>query len=568
MKKNLKITHKLIISFLIITLVVIIMGGFSIYDIKKLNEHSKIMNEEMLEAVSRSKDVKINLGKISESLNEMLNADVNNELLNYIKDINEKIQVNEELIETFATHEMDEEERLIYEKIDEKIIYFNIQVRKITDNVTIYNLESYNSKYNIIRSLMKDVDKQIDNLVKYNEQQAIELVIENEKIFIDAQKRMSIIVIIEILFSVILGFGLSTWIAKRLQKLTNFAVSIGEGDFRKTVTVTNKDEIGNVGEALNTAVLKIRNLITTIILEIDEISSSSEELSATTQELLAGIVEISSTTEGITQGTKELLFSSESVNKITEKLIYNTNELRNKAILQDDSSCIIQKRAQEVRIRGLESVKFAEEMYKGNQIKLTNAIKAGKVVETIKDITTSISKISGQTKLLSLNASIEAARAGSVGKGFEVVAIEIRKLSEQSNNSVSDINRIIECVEEAFENLSNSSLLFLTYLQEQVNPDYKHFVNVGKKYEEDASFLKKMSSELIELTNFMSDEIKKVGLSTEKVSETAKQSAQDTERIFFSIQETTKGVNEVVNAAQMQAELAEKLNNLTSQFKV
>ncbi len=121
--------------------------------------------------------------------------------------------------------------------------------------------------------------------------------------------------------------------------------------------------------------------------------------------------------------------------------------------------------------------------------KLESAIESSKVVEQINVLSDSIMNITSQTNLLALNAAIEAARAGEAGKGFSVVADEIRKLAEQSKDTVTEIQSITVKVIESVKNLSDSSSNLLTFVSTDMDNDYKTMLNVADKYSEDASFV-------------------------------------------------------------------------------
>ena len=153
-------------------------------------------------------------------------------------------------------------------------------------------------------------------------------------------------------------------------------------------------------------------------------------------------------------------------------------------------SAKIKERAEKIKIQGQESKRVADNLLNEKEQAILNAIEEGKVVNEISIIAESIASIASQTNLLALNAAIEAARAGEAGKGFAVVADEIRKLAEQSNAYVADIQKVVGEVGSSFNNLSNNSKETLKFINERVTKDYDLLIDTGINYEKDAVFCK------------------------------------------------------------------------------
>ncbi len=143
------------------------------------------------------------------------------------------------------------------------------------------------------------------------------------------------------------------------------------------------------------------------------------------------------------------------------------------------------------------------------------------MVEHIGVLSDSIMNITSQTNLLSLNAAIEAARAGEAGKGFSVVAGEIRKLAEQSKDTIIQIQLVTSEVIEAVRELSDSSSDLLNFVSNQVTEDYEEFMNVGNRYSEDSDYVDSI------MTDF----------------------SATTEELLSSIQSMTQVISEVANAS-------------------
>lgn len=122
----------------------------------------------------------------------------------------------------------------------------------------------------------------------------------------------------------------------------------------------------------------------------------------------------------------------------------------------------------------------------------------------------SIGDIASQTNLLALNAAIEAVREGEQGKGFAVVAEEVRRLSEQSSNTVSKIQEMVSHVELVFSKLSQSARDILDFMINKVMPDYELLSETGVQYENDTVLISEMTNEITSATKQVSESIQQI----------------------------------------------------------
>lgn len=570
MIRKLKISQKLILSSIISTIFLLIVGGFALKSMWKININGQNIYNNNLMALKYIYSIQVNVDDTLLNFEYMLNKDNISNISDYEKNIANNTSSNNWLFEEYeklpSTSEKQEEE---YKQVKDTLALYREVRDRIINYVKEENYNEANKTYRNEYIKIKDqLIAELDDLIEENVIQAENTANVNSAIYKSSFILQIIIILAASLFLFLIGYSMAKWLSRRINNAVNFVNNLAEGDLTQEAKITSEDELDKMAIALNKASKNMRGLVTELISGMENMSASSEELTATMEEISATIINIKGAAELIAEGDGELSASSEEVSATTEEIEIHIKDLADKALEADKISAEIMERALMIRNKAEESSSSANELYEDKEIKIKKAIKDIEILEEIRVMAEAISQIAEQTNLLSLNASIEAARAGEAGKGFAVVAEEIRKLAEQSAQSVTHISRIIKDVRDAIDNLVVNTNDILVFMDNKVKPDYEMLKETGIQYQNDAEFVHKMSNEISISTNTISSSINEVNNAMTNVTELTQQSAASSEEILGSLTETSSAVEEVAKQAQSTSELAERLSSSSNKFKI
>lgn len=278
---------------------------------------------------------------------------------------------------------------------------------------------------------------------------------------------------------------------KQTSELTEIIDEIkgGHGDLTKRVTVKSMDEIGQSSIGINHFIETLQSIMSNII-------SNSNVLDGVVGNVASSVAASSDNANDISAIMEELSATMEEVSATTNSVSENTTAAEGKVQKMADQTKVMSQYAQDMKKRATELEHTAtENMNSTNEMigeittEMNQALENSKSVEKVAQLTADILNISSQTNLLALNASIEAARAGEAGKGFAVVADEIRQLADSSRETANNIQTINEQVIEAVQGLVVSSEKIVGYINENILPDYRAFVQGGQQYNDDATHI-------------------------------------------------------------------------------
>lgn len=570
MLKNIKISQKLLATSIISSLFLILVGVVGLVIIGIMGNNGNYIYENSLTRIEKIYNIQNNTSKDKSIVEHITNSNFKNDINKMEEDLT---AISNENNKYYAEYEKiafaNDKEVKDYAKLKTTLTQYRNERKKLVTLIKAGNYDEGTKEYlGEFSTLRLKIEQSLATLIEDNRLSAEAKANSNVSIFQNSFKFLIGVIIVGVLISFSIGLKTATWLTKRFNNVIKFANNLKDGNFTEPIKITANDEIGKMATSLNEATDNIKVLIAEIISGNEDMNASSEELTATMEEVSATMMNIKQSTKEISEGNIGLNASTAEVSVTSRQIATLTEDLYQKAMDGDTASTEIMERALNVKVKAEQSSITANNLYNEKEIKIKKAMEEIKVVEQITIMADAIGQISKQTNLLALNASIEAARAGESGKGFTVVAAEVRKLAEQSGTTVSDIRKVIIAANAAINNLVDNTNDIMNFIDVQVKPDYEMLMAVGKQYEEDAEFVSKMSKEISKSANTITNDVSDVNASILTVSATTKLSASNSDEILANISQATTAVEEVSKQAQGTSELAERLSNLTQKFKI
>lgn len=343
-------------------------------------------------------------------------------------------------------------------------------------------------------------------------------------------------------------------------------INNGKGDLTMRVDVKSHDEIGQSAIGINHFIETLQNIMSKIINNsnvldgvvgkvaesVNSSSDSANDISAIMEELSATMEEVSATTGGVSSNTAS---AEEKVKDMAEQ------------------TKIISQYAQEMKGRAVTLEQTANDNKNStsqviNDItgELNTALENSRSVEKVAQLTEDILSISSQTNLLALNASIEAARAGEAGKGFAVVADEIRQLADSSRETANNIQTINEQVIEAVNGLVKASERIISYINENILPDYEAFVQGGRQYSEDAVHIDDSMAEYEKSAQEILSTMIEITDAIEGINKAVEESANGVTDAAVNVDSLVQSMSEVHGKMEENSSVAKNLKDESANF--
>ena len=384
-------------------------------------------------------------------------------------------------------------------------------------------------------------------------------------------KIFAAIILLGLLIGVAAAIVIAKNIAGPLQKSVQNLEAVANGDLTQEVPVEmthRNDEVGDMVRALKKMQESLHEVLHNVNKEAESSIEMVNEVQALVGELNDSAQDMSAVTEEMAAGMEETAASTVNMQDLSDKIREQVRESANEAHKSENYTDEISARANSLKRTMEQSSSEAQRIYSNTKSSLEEAIESVKVVDNITTLTQAITNIAEQTNLLALNAAIEAARAGEHGRGFAVVADEVRKLAEQSHETAEKIQELTGKVTSSVQNLSNGAFGLLEFMEENVNKDYEMINNMAIQYRDDASHLREFAVKSNIASKSLTDSIEVMNNAMEEIAKATHEGAVGNSTVAERVTDVAEKANGILEKMNISQQGADNLKQQLAKFKL
>jgi len=540
MFSSMKIRSKILSAFFVTTILTILLGIFALVQIGKIDGKSEVLAENSLPAI-------INLGIVDSQLNLNRRGELQactkttpEEFQRYFKRLSETEEGIRKALAVLEKLPMASEEKNQVEELKNRIAAYYKDAAVTFETSKGGDLEATITHMRTVSKKSYDVaQKNTTELIDLNRKESADEAGQAHHIAVSARYWIIGTAVVCAVAALLLGLLIAGLISAPLRRLAEEATKVAAGDLRVQLTQGGRDEIGQLTASFAVMTDNLRSMIGKIETASNRVTETSAEVYSTSEQMATGAEQVASQAATVATAGEEMSATSGDIAQNCQMAAESANRANESAasgaqVVQDTVQCMykIAERVNET------STTVASLGSRSDQI--------GQIVGTIEDI-------ADQTNLLALNAAIEAARAGEQGRGFAVVADEVRALAERTTRATREIGEMIK----AIQNETRGAVTAMEQGVREVESGTSEAARSGQAI-----------AEIIDQIGALQTQVNQIATAAEEQTATTSEISSNMIQITEVVQQTARGAHESATAASQLKDVAEELQGLVRQFKL
>ena len=575
--KNLSIQAKLLVGFGVLIGFFVCMAAYAGYSAYSMNGRTEEITQEWMHSGNLVNDIFADASFIRRAeMARVMQKDAGQaaatekEILERRQALHGKIDEYHRIIDTVSYDTPEEKQRDVemLAAIENSWNSYEASADKVS---ALYNAGQREEALAMVAETTKDefaaFDAAIVKAIDFNKQGAEDAGKDCADTYRDVLVSSLVLVLIALVISLALAVYLIRNIKASVEEILRVSGRVAKGDLTEQVHITGGDEFARIASEYNTMLKNVRALIKTLQSNAQQVAAASEELTASAEQSAQVTQQIAQSITGVSQSTAEQMADmdkasavagdvsagSESAADVIGQTMEKTKQAVNRA---NEGNTIVEATVSEMQqIAGTVTDSAAV------------IAKLGERSKEIGDIVDTISGIAGQTNLLALNAAIEAARAGEHGKEFSVVAEEVRKLAEQSEEAAQHISKLIQSIQAETE----KAVVTMDQGTREVERGRESVGSAGRAFGEIrlvVADVEKSSVAVTDKIQGLQQDIRRIVSSIENVTQAAKKVASESQSVSAATEEQAAGMEEIASGSRSLAMLSQSMQEAANQFIV
>lgn len=565
---NWTIGKKLVLSFFLIIVTIVVLSVSSITSSFNLNGNTKEASENVLPKVELIGQINYTTEQILATQQKHMLADDESFKKKYQYQLEGDFALLDNESKKYSKLLDTKEEQQHFKSFQSKLKDFKAKNDEIIGYSTNFDNQNANLTSFSSSAIFDDMQVDIEALVKIHHKQALNITKKSNDTFNNVFTINLISVGLAIVLTFIIEYVLIRKIKNPLVALSNQVKEVAEGNLAiEPIYIKNKDEIGTLANNFNTMTSNLRELIVKVVENSQLVAATSEELSASAEETSKSSEQITSSIIEIAEGAEKQEKSSLEAFTVVKEISSGMEQAASSIQTVAEHSFTTSEKALQgngIIEKTVEQMNMIHDTV-NNTSEIVNSL--GNKSDEIGKIVTIITEISEQTNLLALNAAIEAARAGEQGKGFAVVANEVKKLAEQSKNAAGQISGLIDTIQKEVQRVIvsiNSGSVEIQNGIELVSESGENFNHIVKMIEEVTAQTQEVSA-IFEQINASSSSIINI---VEMTSSISSEAAGQSQTVASAAEQQNASMEEMSASAEMLSKMAVELQDTVKGFRV